>query len=106
MFIIESILPLENIISWSTLSSSCTLAGGEGGTHHRAETWVICAVLKAVQGYLVFFHVQKCCSFNALEKQHCKGPMLAGERTTGLPLRRRNVQPPFSILGLQEENAL
>lgn len=105
-FLIESLLPLENIISWRTLSSSCTLTGGEGGTYHGTESWVICALLKAVQGYLVFFHLQKCRSFNALEKQHCKGATLAWERKTGSPLGRMNVQPQFSILGLQEENAL
>lgn len=108
-FLIDSLLPLENI-SWSTLSSSCTLTGGEGGTYHGAESWVIRALLKVVQGYLVFFHLQKCRSFNALEKQHCEGPTLAGERRTGSALGRTNVQfwvsqrrTPFAV-GIQSSS--
>lgn len=96
-FITESLLSLENTISGSTLSGSCALTRGEGRTYQGAESRVIRALLKAGQGYGVFFHLQKCHSFSASEKQHGEQPPLA---RMGSALGRMKVQPHFPILGL------
>lgn len=56
-FLTELLLALENIVNRSAPTGSCVPMGVNGEVYQGAESRVVYALLKAVQGYLVSFHL-------------------------------------------------
>lgn len=82
---------------------------GQGrGTHHGAESRVICALLEAVQRYLVFFHLQMCRSSDASEKRRWTNAGWGEEDgiTPGKDECPTQLPVLGPVLGLQEECGL
>lgn len=72
--------------------------GKGGGGYQGFESWVVYALLKVVQGYLVFFHLLVRHCFTALEKQHDEGPSGQGEKA-GISSGRDKYLTPDDSLG-------
>lgn len=89
---------------WKTLLAGAPQAApvaqweGKGVIYRRFKSWVVYALLKAVQGYLVFFHLRVRHCFTALEKQHGEGPAARGEKA-GISSGRDKYLTPVDSLG-------